>query len=745
MNAEQDQTWLVALCLFLLALTLLLLADAGQAAEPALALTAEDARADGAGGPFDRAPLEVHDVDEDASKEILATDDERLYIFEPSGEAAFEAETTLPEAHATAGVNGPEAAVVDSEGTVGVFVTNAAAVVSSFRLSPDGEGTNHSLELAWERRLNTCTGEPSMSAKPVLADIDQDGEHEVILATEETGLYALNLDGSTAWSRCVEGGPAPPAVADLDRDGWPEVVHVTKTGRVAAFDGRDGDWRWVRDLAQRHAAGSASIPAQPGVGDLDGDGTPELVVGLHDEGEGSGAQARLVVLDGQGRTFWSYHDPEGTPQPGAVPAIADVDRNRRNEVFWATTSGPMGEEEASGRAHVYRLNHEGTLLWKRALDVAWRSEHVPLGDVDTDEDQEVLVRSGARGDRVAIAALDAHNGGTEDRVVFPEREPQKAPVVADLWANGTSQWIVPAAAAAPLPPALLVHNTQASFEAASPALPENERATEAETAGYPATFRITSPGEWWQEVYVDPDDDRQIARVEVRVDEGRWRTMDETTWGAWTSSFHTPEGTSVQFRSTDAAGARTLSPTFAWLDGNLTKRSVDAGQAPIGAEFRIGDHANDWWIEVYVNARVPLEAVQVRVEGGPWRSLERTAWGSWATSTHVPAGSSVQFRVTSPAGAQARSPTYAWLEDDFNASFDPTIDVADRWIEVDVEAPRELRAVDMRVDRGDWQPLQETYRGTWATHERLPSGVEVEFRATATTGERATSSPLFWP
>src|SRR5262249_50317060 len=91
-------------------------------------------------------------------------------------------------------------------------------------------------------------------------------------------------------------GEASPKLADLDGDGRRELVIADADGRVHAFDARGGEmpgWPFTvsvqRPLARHRgqpaiAAGAvarlagAPIIATPAVGDLDGDGTLEVVI-----------------------------------------------------------------------------------------------------------------------------------------------------------------------------------------------------------------------------------------------------------------------------------------------------------------------------------------------------------------------------------------------------------------------------------------------------------------------------------
>lgn len=428
-------------------------------------------------------------------------------------------------------------------------------------------------------------------------------------------------------------------------------------------------------------------------------------------------------------------------------------------MFWAdwNTVGhkpPTGEDawQRTGPAHFHRVNADGTELWTTALDTWWNNKDAPLADVDGDGEPEVLANAPGPDGWDAIWYLDAHNGGEEEAVSLYPWNAQRAPVVADLWGEGTMQWVI---AASPSTAdagghAILVYDTGQPYQATWPAPPEHPPSTAGQTTtgsadSFAATFHISSPNEWWQQLAVEPEASRVIATAEVRIDDGSWHPMDERDWGEWTSSFHSPEGSQVTFRATDTGGATAVSEPFTWLDGEHSQPSTDTRTTgDESVSFDVGDGVNEWWIEVFVDAGDTVEAVDVRVDASAWEPLDATDWGSWAKSEHVPRGSAVTFRATTSTGTTVTSQTYPWLSEGFPATFDVSDGVNEWWVEVFVDAEQDLSAVDVRVDGDDWRPLERTDWGSWADSFHVPSGSTVTFRATSTSGATATSPPYTW-
>ena len=133
------------------------------------------------------------------------------------------------------------------------------------------------LALKWHTHLDLSTDTVSYRAyiysSPTLVDLDRDGKMEIVVGTSVGFLYVLRADGTTMRGFPIQMGEIQGQVAavDLDGDGYPELIAADTRGSVAAFR-RDGSELWERHLASLIAQGAS-------VGDVDGDGSLEVVVG----------------------------------------------------------------------------------------------------------------------------------------------------------------------------------------------------------------------------------------------------------------------------------------------------------------------------------------------------------------------------------------------------------------------------------------------------------------------------------
>jgi hypothetical protein len=175
-----------------------------------------------------------------------------------------------------------------------------------------------------------------------------------------------------------------PMVVDLDRDCVPEIVfnsyagmNFTRDGVLRAIRGDDGAKVWTATSAN-HRTNSTANPA---IGDLDGDGRPEIVV----EGEGKW----LVAFAADGRPLWRSEAFQG-PNGSGASAIADLDGDGLAEIVHGAAvfdrHGRLLWEGAEGRGH----GGQGPISCLADLDLDGRTELVAGRSVYT------LTSTGAR-------------------------------------------------------------------------------------------------------------------------------------------------------------------------------------------------------------------------------------------------------------------------------------------------------------------------------------------------------------
>jgi hypothetical protein len=263
-----------------------------------------------------------------------------------------------------------------------------------------------------------------MNASVTLANLDGAPGLEILAASWATNrLYAWRANGTLlpGWPREPANGGnvgywGSPAVGDVDGDGSPEVVIVSKDGWLYAW----------------HANGTPLLPGNGGVrvvgawtqttpalADLDGDGKREMIV--------SGALARVDVIRWDGTDFPGW--PRSLFALGKTsPVVGDVNGDGDLEIV-------VGSESD----HLYVFASDGTLLpgWPRLVpqDSPDFGPSPALGDLDGDGRLEIVTVSNKNPFTLSkLFVFDATAQPILEKQL--ELNSQASPVLADVDGDG---------------------------------------------------------------------------------------------------------------------------------------------------------------------------------------------------------------------------------------------------------------------------------------------------------------------
>jgi len=249
---------------------------------------------------------------------------------------------------------------------------------------------------------------------PMVADLDGDCVPEIVFNSYRDSAYTTNGilrairgdTGAKVWSigdAAYRTDPGShPAIGDLDGDGRPEVVSPGQGSTLVAVSW-DGAPLWVSDA---YAFGGKS--GSPSIANFDGQGPPEIAFG------------RAVWDNTGGLLFQAASGSTGTSgSMGPIPCVADLNGDDRPELIAGDTAytftGTVGVDFA------------GQQLWTAAPGDGWCG----VADFDLDEVPEVaLVASGT------IYVLDGQTGATLASIAIPLGGAGGPPNIADFDGDG---------------------------------------------------------------------------------------------------------------------------------------------------------------------------------------------------------------------------------------------------------------------------------------------------------------------
>lgn len=205
------------------------------------------------------------------------------------------------------------------------------------------------LSLANAQQDKFSVGLGNVSAQesaPLVVDLDNNASNgmEIVLAKGDGSITVVSSDGSILWTQtspnfaCSLTGvsnklKSSPAVGDLDGDGGMEVVvgyggidQNACGGGVVAFRGTDGTLLWHFDVDnQKNAERLSAVFGTPGIADVDGDTLQEVCFGSHDR--------YIYCLNSRGRVVFRYTAADTV---FSSPAFANLDNDPALEMIMGT-------------------------------------------------------------------------------------------------------------------------------------------------------------------------------------------------------------------------------------------------------------------------------------------------------------------------------------------------------------------------------------------------------------------------
>lgn len=354
----------------------------------------------------------------------------------------------------------PAAGNLDADGQLEIVVGAGSAVPGN----EDGEvvAFNDDGSVLW--RFSPIDHYPldglpdAVFGTPALGDLDGDGRDDVAFGAFDFRVWTLKgTNGSIlpGWPVFVRDSIwSSPALADLDGDGKLEVVigsdvhlegppiNTPQGGALWAFRANGSQHPgFPRFLTYAEQGVEVGIQASPVVGDVTGDGCPEIVVGTGQPWPGGTTVGRFLHVYQRDGSI-----PPGWPQPlaGQVvgsAALGNLDADAALEIVAPAirfADGPFRPIEG----WVYAFNGNGTQIFQIRPKTYTGALADTIGE-------PVLAQAGANNPVVLVSSVgfdvtliskagtQLSEDGSGGKAVYTTQRPVAAPAVADLDDNGT--------------------------------------------------------------------------------------------------------------------------------------------------------------------------------------------------------------------------------------------------------------------------------------------------------------------
>ncbi|HEU5001836.1 MAG TPA: PQQ-binding-like beta-propeller repeat protein [Actinomycetota bacterium] len=268
------------------------------------------------------------------------------------------------------------------------LIAGWAVVLGLLAGAPARAATPTVLTQRWSQSLGSA---PDQWSSPVIANLTGGG-NAVVVGSENGNVYAFDGSGNAlaGWPVHIANAvDSSPAVGDLDGNGQQEVVvgmgslNVSGQGGLAVINA-NGQVRCT--YLTQTVAGTSAVFNAPAIGDVVGNGRNQIVFGSFDH--------NVYVLDNNCHVLASYNNADTI---WSAPALYDAQHSGQDDIFIGgdSSAGGGGTYHNGGlyRALAYR---GGTLveLWERSSQEDFQGGS-SIGAIDGSGRMAVVTGSGA--------------------------------------------------------------------------------------------------------------------------------------------------------------------------------------------------------------------------------------------------------------------------------------------------------------------------------------------------------------
>jgi hypothetical protein len=398
-------------------------------------------------GPVQVTQPAVGDLDNDGRKEIVVgTKGRQLWVVNADGSVRAGWPQTLPAEV----VGSPAIGLIDGDAFPDI------AVGFKGTTDPSGRGGIRAYRrdgsMIWERLTATDEADDGVYSSPAIGNVDGIGGNEVVVGSFDMRVYVIQSDGSnlpgwpvklrdTIWSS--------PALFDLDGDGKLEIIIGDDTHLEGPpYSTPDGGALYVFRSNGSLFPGfpkfiDQTMFSSPAVGDIDGDGKPEIVVGGGAFFSGNvGKKVYAWHCDGSSVAGWPV---SVEAQVYASPALAALDGNL-----------PLDVVISDANANVYAFRGDGSQIFKKKPKSfngnSPNADNPIVADIDGDGSPEILVAVNGEIAILSATGVQLTDDGSHDgRKTYNTDTAPSGAVVTDLDNDGRTDIVVASGTPFPTP------------------------------------------------------------------------------------------------------------------------------------------------------------------------------------------------------------------------------------------------------------------------------------------------------
>ena len=322
----------------------------------------------------------------------------------------------------------------DGDGKIDLVVTNGYPPSQADFLIGRGDGT-------FVARAMVSTGQ-SLTSSVTAGDLNGDGTLDLVISNANANANTISVllnQGAGTFAPHVDyltgGNPVSIAIGDLNGDGRPDLAVVNLSGSSVSvlLNAGGGTFGTKTD----YPLTALSYPTSIVIGDFNKDGRPDFATG-----DGSGGRAVSVFLNAGGASFPTRTDyPIGLSAAGSIVA-GDLNGDGFVDLVFSDDL-PGG----SGKVGILPNNGNGTFGAELDYSVgSYVAAGVALGDLDGDGALDIVATSEGGG---VTVLLNQHTGNVAFQVVQTMTAPLGVgtPALGDIDGDGRVDVIVKSSSA----------------------------------------------------------------------------------------------------------------------------------------------------------------------------------------------------------------------------------------------------------------------------------------------------------